>query len=288
MPRNPFSLTKKENHYIINIRGRVPADTYQDDRKEKKAMRDYFHADTSAITKNANKAIAGIGIALMLPCLLCFVSLFFDFRSLYNNDFTLMRILLIAGCVVLWMISSFVIYVISRNRVRHQSRYTYFELQQDNAILSRYVGTMRSGGKKILVRQLYIIPFDKVSINHKNGNIIFKGSIRKYEGDSDHLGYHIGRDGLKFDNWWYDNNGFTEVKNLTLPHSFTKQKFIVRCFRAAQKRSMRIAEKRLELKRASEAALAKRREEKKLPKAMQRKKPVRRVYTELPTFNRNW
>ncbi|MBQ2798928.1 MAG: hypothetical protein IJF09_06020 [Ruminiclostridium sp.] len=251
-------------------------------------MQDFFHADTSAITKNSHKAIAAVGIILMLPCLLCFISLFFDFRSLYNNDFTLIRILVIVGCVAGWMISAFLIYVFARNKVKRQSRYTYFELQQDNAILSRYVGCMKSGGKNTLIRQLYIIPFDKVSISHKNGNIIFRGSIRKYEGDSNFLGYHIGRDGLKFDNWWYDNNGFTEVKTLTLPGSFTKKKFITRCFKAAQNRSIRIAEKRREIRLAGEAALKKRREEKKLPKALQRKKPVRRVYTELPTFNRNW
>jgi hypothetical protein len=248
-------------------------------------VRDFFHADTSAITKNSNKAIAGIGIALILPCLLCFISLFFDFRSLYNNEFTLIRILIIAGCVILWMISSFAIYLFSKNKIKRQSRYTYFELQQDNAILSRYAGCMRSGGKKTLIRQLYIIPFDSVSITYKNGNIIFKGDIRKYEGDSSYLGYHIGRSGLKFDNRWYDNNGFTVVKTLTLPASFTKRKFIVRCFKAAQNRSIRIAEKRRELKMASEAAAKK---QAKLPKALQRKKTVRRVYTELPTFNRNW
>lgn len=251
-------------------------------------MRDFFHADTSAIAKKRNKAIAAVGIILMMPCLLCFISLFFDFRSRYNSDFTLIRILVIAGCVAVWMISSFVIYVVCENRIKRLSRYTYFELQQDNAILSRYVGCMRSGGKTVLVRQLYVIPFDKVGISGKNGNIIFKGDIRRYEGDSSYLGYHIGRDGLKFDNWWYDNNGFTIVKSLTLPHSFTKKKFIVRCFKAAQNRSIRIAEKRREIRLASEAALKKCREEKKLPKALQRKKPVRRVYTELPTFNRNW
>ncbi len=251
-------------------------------------MRDFFHADTSAITEKSHKAIAAIGIILTLPCLLCFISLFFDFRSIYNSDFTLIRILVIAGCVSAWMISSFIVYVISKNRVKRQSRYTYFELQQNNAILSRYAGCIRSGGRTTLVRQLYVIPFDKVSITHKNGNIIFKGDIRRYEGDSSYLGYHIGRDGLKFDNWWYDNNGFTVVKSLTLPHSFSKQKFIARCFKAAQNRSIRIAEKRREIRLAHETALKKHREAASLPKALTRKKVVRRVYTELPTFNRNW
>ncbi len=248
-------------------------------------MRDFFHVNTGSITKNSNKAIAGIGIVLMLPCLLCFISLFFDFRQLYDNGFTLTRLLIIAGCVVLWMVSSFIIYVFAKIKIRRQSRFTYFELQQNNAILSRYAGSVRNYGKRTIVRQLYVIPFDKVSITAKNGNIIFKGAIRKYEGDSEYLGYHIKRGELKFDNWWYDNNGFTELKSLILPHNFDKQKFILRCCKAAQNRSIRIAEKRQAAKLALQTAEKK---NAKLPKRLQYKKPVKRVYTEIPTFDRKW
>ena len=248
-------------------------------------MRNYFHVNTSGITKKGSKAIAATGIILMLPCLLCIISLFFDFRQLHDNDFTLIRLLIIGGCIAVWMTVSFAVYAFTKNLVRRQSRYTFFEIQQNNAVLSRYAGSVKSYGTRVYVRQLYIIPFDKVSITVKNGNIIFKGNIRRYEGDSTYLGYHIKRGELKFDNWWYDNNGFTEVKSLILPHNFGKQKFILRCCKAAQNRSARIAEKKQEARLAMQSAAKK---SAALPKKLQLKKPVKRVYTEIPTFNRNW
>lgn len=248
-------------------------------------MRDYFHANTGAITKNSSKMIAGIGIILVLPCLLCFISLFFDFRQLYDNSFTLTRLLIIAGCVIIWMVLSFVIYAISKAKVRRQSRFTYFEIQQNNAVLSRYAGSIKNYGKRTFIRQLYVIPFDKVSITAKNGNIIFKGDIRRYEGDSEYLGYHIKRGELEFDNWWYNNNGFTQVKSVVLPQNFDKQKFILRCCKAAQNRSIRIAEKRQAARLAIQTAEKK---NAKLPKRLQYKKPVKRIYTEIPTFDRRW
>lgn len=248
-------------------------------------MRDYFHVNTTGITKRSSKAIAAVGIILMLPCLLCFISLFFDFRQLYDNSFTLTRLAVIGGCVLAWMLLSFAIYAFARTKVRRQSRFTYFEIQLNNAVLSRYTGSVKSYGKRIYVRQLYIIPFDKVSITMKNGNIIFKGDIRRYEGDNEYLGYHIRRGELKFDNWWYDNNGFTKVETLVLPYNFDKQKFIFRCCKAAQGRSARIAEKRQAARLALQTAEKK---NAKLPKRLQYKKPVKRVYTEIPTFDRRW
>lgn len=248
-------------------------------------MRDFFHVNTSGITKNSNKAIAAVGILLMLPCLLCFISLFFDFRQLYDFDFTRTRLLIIVGCVLAWMITAFLIYAFAKIKIRRQSRFTYFEIQQNNAVLSRYAGSVKSYGKREFVRQLYVMPFDKITVTMKNGNVIFKGDIRRYEGNSEHLGYHIKRGELKFDNWWYDNNGFKEVKTLTLPGNFDKQQFIMRCCKAAQSRNARITQARQEARLAVETA---NKAVTRLPKNMRYKNPVKRVYTEIPTFNRKW
>ncbi len=240
-------------------------------------MQSFFHPRTKNYTSAYLKASAAVGIVLMLPCILCLIWIIFDFRSLADTRLNVIRLTVIGACIAVWLILSYIFYAAATMKIKRVSRYTYFEIQQSHMVFSQYGGSWKLFGRRTVVRELYIIPFEGTRFTVKNGQLKFSGNIRKYEGDSERMGYHIRRGEIEFDNWWYNDNGYKELKSFTLPDIFGKPSFIFRCCRTAQSRSARIAEKRrlARMHRLSPVS--------KIPP-----KPRKRVYSEIPTYNRKW
>lgn len=240
-------------------------------------MQDYFHPNTTKYLRFVRRFSVTAGIFLAMPVLLCFLSLILGYRELSSPGFRNIRIIIITGCIGFWLISSFVVFAAAVNRKSRVSRYTYLDIQKNAAVLSRYSGSWTVLSKRTYIRTLYIIPLVGTEIKYGNGRIVFKGDIKKYKGDSEWLGYHIKRGELKFDNWWLDNNGCTTVNEISLPADFAKAGFIYRCLKVAQNRSTAIAaKKKKSLGMPSPSAVR------------HRTAPRKRVYTEVPTFNRKW
>ena len=237
-------------------------------------MRNFFHANTSGLRKASVIMSAVPGAVLLLPALLCFMSLYFDRSATVSVQAVLMRAGLAAACVAVWLVISFSVYVLCRRRMNGISRHTYFEIQQNAFILSRYAGRVLGGGGGP-VRRLYVISVQDLKLSMKNGRLIFEGDIRQYEGGSETLGYHIKRGKPEFDEWWLNVNGYKRINRIELPACFEKQSFIFRCCKIALARSQRAAQIR-------KAPPGVRRP------ALKRRSSRGRMYTELPTFDRNW
>ena len=171
------------------------------------------------------KASIAIGAVLALPALLSLMSLILQTRNWRTEGFVAARLAIPVVCVAAWLLLSLVIFLVCESRARHITRNTYFEIQKDAAVYSRYGGRIFSdiGGTE---RKLWVIPYDGLKLSMKNGRLIFTGKIRYYEGGSDRLTYRIRQGKPEFDNWWLNDNGFTEVTAVTLPPCFPKQKKI--------------------------------------------------------------
>lgn len=248
-------------------------------------MQDFFHANTTKYKRFARRFSLALGIILSLPAILCFLSLILGFRQLYEPGFAAARLLIALGCAALWLVLSFAAYIAAELKIRRNSRYTYLELQPGAAVFSKYGGSWRVLGSTTLIRTLYVIPFDGTEIKYNKGSIVFEGKIRRYEGDSERLGYHVKRGAMKFDNWWLDENGYTELKSFELPPIFSRTGFIFRCCKAAQNRFIRNKTRSDDKKAASAQILRSK------PASRTRRLSAsnrKRVYTEIPTFNRNW
>ncbi len=248
-------------------------------------MQDFFHADTTKYKRFARRFSIALGIFLSLPVVLCFLSLMLGFRQLSEPGFVTVRLAVAAGCAALWLLLSFAVYIAAELKIRRNSRYTYLEIQPCAAVFSRYGGSWRVLGDTTLSRTLYVIPFDGTEIKYDKGAITFSGRIRRYDGDSERLGYHVKHGVMKFDNWWLEENGYTELKSFSLPPLFSKPGFIFRCCKLAQNRCLRMRAR----KDAEKTAQA--RKNRPLPPLVRRSLPAsrrKRVYTEIPTFNRNW
>ena len=204
------------------------------------------------------------------------MSLILQTRNWRAEGFVAVRLAIPAVCVAAWLFLSLAIFLVCETRARHITRSTYFEIQKGAAVYSRYGGRIFGdiGGTE---RKLWVIPYDGLKLSLKNGRLTFTGKIRYYEGSSDRLTYHIRRGMPEFDNWWLNDNGFAEVPAVTLPSCFPKQKKISRYCRIAVGRYIRSCEK----KKQTQSRPAPR------PKMIYRQRK-RRVYNELPTFDRKW
>ena len=142
------------------------------------------------------------------------MSLILQTRNWRTENFVAVRLLIPAVCVTVWLFLSLIIFLVCETRARHITRSTYFEIQKSAAVYSRYAGRIfaDTGGVE---RKLWVIPYDGLKLFVKNGRLTFTGKIRYYEGSSDRLTYHIRRGAPEFDNWWFNDNGFTEVKSVT-------------------------------------------------------------------------
>ena len=238
-------------------------------------MQNFFHANTSKHREACKKASVVLGAIFAVPVLLSFMSLILQTRLWSQTGFVAIRLCIAGGCVALWMLISFAAYAITETAARRITRSTYFEIQGSSLILSRYSGKIHSDISKTQ-RRLWVIPLENMKAELKNGKITFHGDIRYYEGDSEWLGYHIKRGKPEFDNWWLNSNGYTAVSSVRLPSCFARQGFILKCCRIAQKKQLRLAEqKKLIAVKPSAPRIIKR--------------PIkRRIYTELPTFDRKW
>ena len=204
------------------------------------------------------------------------MSLILQTRNWRTENFVAVRLLIPAVCVTVWLFLSLIIFLVCETRARHITRSTYFEIQKSAAVYSRYAGRIfaDTGGVE---RKLWVIPYDGLKLFVKNGRLTFTGKIRYYEGSSDRLTYHIRRGAPEFDNWWFNDNGFTEVKSVTLPSCFTAQKTIFRHCRIAAQRYIKCRDRKKQMQSRPVPR----------PKMIYRQRK-RSSYGEIPTFDRKW
>lgn len=109
------------------------------------------------------------------------------------------------------------------NLVLHgHRRHTYIELFRSHLVVSKAVETRYSSRRLVSYKKLWVLPLTELEDVFCDRNVItVTGKARLISDRADWLDYTCDEhDGLKFDNWWYDENGGSDVTTIEIGDYF--------------------------------------------------------------------
>ena len=233
-------------------------------------MQSFFHAYTKKYFLRFRYAAAITVTPLAELSLMSVWTAFFNMKRISEPDFITPLALMVAGSVGAGMILCWIYYELASHYEKRAGKYTYFEIEKKAAVFSRYAGEYVSGGRRTVIRNLYVIPlknYQSAYLDEKRKHLILMGEIRCYKGESDALGYHIKDGEPVFNRWWNDEANFTTVGMLKLPMDFEKPGHIAKALHQAKEQFDAIPEKKPYIFREADI-VKKRRELKKIAERM--------------------
>lgn len=186
-------------------------------------MRSFYHFSPLKLKKTAQRTIMITACFCAEICIAAFIVLIFNFLTAKNYNVILYMLGVICVTILAGMLISFFTEMYSGRRVRRCSRYTYVDIQQKAVIYSSYAGEYRVAGEKVVIRDVYYIPFGALSDvrEEKNGRgVVLSGRMRHYCMNSDNLGYHVKDGEVVFDRELLNESGFETVETLRIPAVF--------------------------------------------------------------------
>lgn len=170
-------------------------------------MNRYFHAYTKKYRKRRNAAILLTVTPLAEFCMMIIWTLMFNLKSVVSPETLISYGAAVGGCIAAGMLLCWIYCIVCDRFVDTGRRYTYFEICAKAAVFSKYRGSYRHFGKRVVLRRVCVIPlknYEKAFLDERKKHLILTGEIRIYEGEDKRLGYHI-KDGFPvFDSWWYN------------------------------------------------------------------------------------
>lgn len=186
-------------------------------------LKEFFHYSPVRIKKNTLKILIFSAVVCAEICIATFFVLIFNFYTAANNRIMLQMTAIICGVILSGMLFCFLVYERSHKKISRNSRYTYVDIQEKALVFSSYNGEYSVGGKKIIVRELYYIPFSglkSVETDKSGRHLVLSGKIRYFSMDSDNLGYHIKDGDVIFDREWLNIGGSEQVTSVHIPYIF--------------------------------------------------------------------
>ena len=233
-------------------------------------MNRFFHAYTKKYLIRFRYAAAITVTPLAELSMMAIWTALFNMKRISEPQFVLPLALMSAGAVAAGMVLCWIYYELAVHYEKRSAKYTYFDISCKTAVFSRYAGEYTSGGRRIVIRKLYVIPlknYGNAYLDEKRRHLVLVGEIRCYKGDSDALGYHF-RDGeLVFNKWWNDETNYTTVNMLKLPMDFERPGRIAKALHEAKEEFDAIPEKKPYVFREADI-VKKRRELKKMAELM--------------------
>ena len=172
-------------------------------------------------------------------CVAAFFVLIFNFITACNYDVIFRVMLVICGVILLGMTICFTASELCYKKIRRKSRYTYLDIQLKFIVFSSYGGEYTSGGRKIIVRDLYYIPIKELKSaepEKKGKGVILTGNFRHYCMNSENLGYHVKDGEAVFDREWLNIGGFEAVGAVRIPPVFGKTERLIESIEFSRKR----------------------------------------------------
>lgn len=188
-------------------------------------MKTYFHFRTVGIQRKRINILIFTAVLCAEICIASFFVLIFNFLTARNPDVILRMIVIICTVILAGMGICFGIWELFQKKIMRGARYTYLDIQEKALVLSLYGGEYRGVHGKVIVRDLYYVPFEglKGIEEEKNGKgVVLTGKIRHYGMNSDFLGYHIKDGDVLFDRQWLNIGGFGQVNSVKIPLVFGK------------------------------------------------------------------
>ncbi len=201
-------------------------------------MRNFFHFSPVKPKKKAQRTIMLTACFCAEICIAAFIVMIFNFLTAKNFNVIFYMLAVICVTILTGMLICFFAEMYFSRRIRRCSRYTYVDIQQKTAVYSSYAGEYRVAGEKVIIRDVYYIPFAvmtgaEVMKNGKGVNVT--GKMRHYCMNSDNLGYHV-RDGeVVFDRELLNESGFETMETLRIPAVFGNPERLCRAINEAKK-----------------------------------------------------
>lgn len=209
-------------------------------------MKRYFHFRTKDIQRKTASLLIFSAVLCAEICIASFFVLIFNFLTARNQDVILRMLVVICGVILLGMVFCFGLWELSQKKIMRGSRYTYLDIQEKAAVLSIYGGEYRGVKGKVIVRDLYYIPFENLKgiEEDKNGRgVVLTGKIRHYGMNSDFLGYHIKDGDVLFDRQWLNIGGFDQISSVKIPFVFGNNKQVYKSVVEGYKKFLEIPRK---------------------------------------------
>ena len=188
-------------------------------------MRSFFHFSPLRLQKKARNIVLITACFSAEICIAAFFVLFFNFLTARNYNVIFQMLTVTCAVIPLGMLISLLASELFRHKIRRGSRYTYVDIQLKTVIFSAYAGEYRVSGEKIIVRDIYYMPFSDISdisVGKNGKGVILSGNFRHYCMNSDNLGYHVKDGEVIFDRPLLSEACFENVSSVHIPDVFGK------------------------------------------------------------------
>ncbi len=210
-------------------------------------MKNFFHFRTDEIKRKAVNLLIFAAVLCAEICVAAFFVLIFNFLTARNSDIIVQMLVIICGVILLGMVFCFTVWELSEKKVMRGARYTYLDIQEKAVVLSLYGGEYRGADGKVIVRDLYYIPFEELKgiAEDKSGRgVVLTGKIRHYGMNSDFLGYHIKEGDVLFDRDWLNIGGFESLETVKIPFVFGNNRRVYKALVEGYKKFLEIPKKK--------------------------------------------
>ena len=201
-------------------------------------MRSYYHCVTSHFGKRTTSAVTVICAAAAGSAFIAFIGGYF---GLFTSRGGISPVMPVSAAVMITvgLAICLALKLSADKKTAMHSRYTFLDLQLKFAAVSVCSGETRIRGEKVVIRELYMIPFESFASARPSRNgkkIVVAGKMRHYVMDSRDLGYHIRDGAAEFDRWWLNHGAFEELEAAEIPSLFGDPAKICAALAAGKKR----------------------------------------------------
>lgn len=202
-------------------------------------MRDFFHWDPSPLLRRRKNLILCAAALCAEICTAAFIMLILNICTAPDEGVIFQTLFIICGTILAGMTFCLITAAACDKKIRRRSRYTYIDIQLKGLVYSSYAGEYRVAGRRIIVRDLYVVPFrelSSVSSGDEGKVLLLTGKLRHYCMNSENLGYHVKNGDFEFDRPYLNVKGFAEEEKLRVPSVFGSSRRVADSVIAAKKR----------------------------------------------------
>lgn len=204
-------------------------------------MTRYFHASEKKLLKRYNLRLLAATLPTIAAGLTLFAIIFFNRESFqpvsYYYIVSLFLCALTGGAFFMVLIGSLEI----TRRLSCNRAHTYVEITGKVLIVSKYLQTH----SKKTYKKLWIIKLSEIKEVYQYKNtVIVVSPARLIEAPAEWLSYSRTRNGVLFENWWYDNCGGKFTGGVEIPDMFANPYRIAKTIEHVSGKTRRIEAER--------------------------------------------
>ena len=202
-------------------------------------MTKFFCASEKKLKKRYNRNLFFLNI-LPLAILLTLAAVIFAGRKTPQPLSYYYALIIILTCTVGYsFFSVWVGSLIMTRLLEGHTKHTYVQILNRHLVVSRYTQTQRQDGKPVIYKKLWIIRLTEIEdIYYYKRNVIVVAPARTLHEQADWLTYSHDRNGVRFDNWWYDTNGGRRCGGVEIHDMFLNSRRVARTIQNASGRML--------------------------------------------------